>query len=52
VVSYNGKSVTSTLFAYDNGLRIEITALEFTSRGPTFKGTITITGTNFGIDKT
>jgi hypothetical protein len=52
VINYNGKTVTSTFFSYDDALRIEITALEFTSKGPTFKGTITITGTNFGTDKT
>lgn len=40
------------MFAYDDGLRIEITSLEFTSKGPTYKGTIAITGTNFGTDAT
>jgi len=43
--------VTSTLFSYDDSSRMEITNLEYTNKGPTFKGTITIGGTNFGTDK-
>lgn len=30
---------------------MEITNLEYTNKGPTYKGNLTITGTNFGTEK-
>jgi len=48
VINYNGKSVTYTLFP---DAEIEVAYLEYSNKGPTFKGAFTITGKYFGTDK-
>lgn len=44
----NGKSATSTGFAYSDSLTVTITGLDMMSSSPVKKRLLTITGTNFG----
>jgi hypothetical protein len=49
-LTYNGKTVSSTLFTYNPANRIEVTNLEFKNKSPVTKGNMIVTGTNFGTD--
>ncbi|CAD8178892.1 unnamed protein product [Paramecium pentaurelia] len=46
-LQFNSKIATS-LFTYDESLRIQVTSLQFYQKSPLFKGDMTITGVNFG----